>query len=194
MNLHQAQQIFLSHLEKEREKVAHRRLEQTAKSENLDNFRAVESSEPEIIEYSTTHGFRVLCPDCFQHCPLGNRPQANQFVITKKGNGFAKARNLPYIYLRTLCEPTGLTVECPCIEAIGYGYATAMKLPYTIAGIGHDYPEGTLVVCVSLDNERAAACYANAIPLPYSPDSVYIQKIDMLDTEYAAMLDNVSSF
>ena len=55
MNLHQAFQIFLSHLDLEQEKVAHCRLEQTAKSENLDNFLAVESSEPGIIEYSTTH-------------------------------------------------------------------------------------------------------------------------------------------
>ncbi len=185
MNLHQAFQIFLSHLKKEQEKAANRKLEQVANAENLDDFLAVESSEPGTIEYSTNHGCRFLCPEC---------PQLNEFVITKKGNGFAKARNLPYIYLQTKCEPTGLIVESPSIDAIGYGYATAMKLPYTIAGIGHDYPEGTLVVCVSLDNERAAACYANAIPLPYSPDSVYIQKIDMLDTEYAAMLDNVSSF
>ncbi len=96
--------------------------------------------------------------------------------------------------MRTLCEPTGLIVESPSIDAMGYGYATALSLPYTIAGIGHDYPKGTLVVCVSLDNERAAARYANAIPLPYSPESVYIQKIDMLDTEYAAMLDNVPRF
>ena len=171
------------------------RLEQIAKSEKLDDFLAIENLEPGIIKYSTTYGFRILCRDCFQHCPLGNRPQLNEFVVAKKGNGFAKARNLPYIYLQTLCEPSQLIVESPSADAIGYGYAQAIRLPYRIANKIDEYPEGTMIVCVTKDNEKSAAFgYANAVPLPYSPESVYVQKIDMLDTEYAAMLDNVPRF
>jgi len=179
MNLNLAFQTFLSYLEIEREKIAARRLEQTANSENLDNFLVTENAEPGIIEYSTNHGLRVLCPDC---------PEVNQFVIVKKGKGFAKARNLPYIYLQN-CEPPQLIVESPSADAIGYGYATAVRLPYAIAGKIDEYPEGTLIVCITEDNKEAAAFgYANAVLLPYSLDSVYVQKIDMLDTEYAAML------
>lgn len=80
MNLHLACQTFLSYLDLEREKrekVDTCRLEQITKSENLDNFLATENAEPGIIQYSTTHGLRVLCPDC---------PEVNQFVIVKKGN------------------------------------------------------------------------------------------------------------
>ncbi len=186
MNLHLAFQTFFSYLDIGREKAVTRRLEQLAKTENLDKFLAAEKAELGLIEYSTTHGFRVLCPDC---------PQGNQLVITKKGNGFAKAKNLPYIYLRTLCEPPQLIVESPSAEAMGYGYAQAVRLPYAIASEIDEYPEGTTIVCITDDNQKSAAFgYANAVPLPYSPESVYIQKIDMLDTEYAAMLDNVPRF
>ena len=121
MNLHLAFQTLLSYLEKEREKANSRKPEQIAKSENLDNFLATENAEPGIIEYSTNHGFRILCLE---------RPQLNQFVITRKGNGFAKPRNLPFIYLRAKCEPPQLIVESPSFEATGYGYAQAVTLPY----------------------------------------------------------------
>jgi len=180
MNLHLAFQTFLSYLDIEREKIAARRLEQIAKSENLDDFLEVEELQAGLIEYSTTHGLRVLCPD---------HPEVNQFVSIKKGNRFAKAKNLPYIYLRTKCEPPQLIVESPSADAIGYGYATAVRLPYRIASKIDEYPEGTMIVCITDDNQKSAAsCYANALPLPYSADSVCIQEIDMLDTEYAAML------
>ncbi len=179
MNLHQAFQTFLLHLDLEREKAATHRLEQLAKAENLDNLLAVENLELGITEYSTTHGFRILCRD---------RPELNKFVVAKKGNGFAKARNLPYIYLQK-CEPPQLIVESPSADAIRYGYATAVRLPYRIASKIDEYPEGTMLVCIIDDNQKSAAfCYANALPLPYSPDSVYVQKIDMLDTDYATML------
>ncbi len=75
MNVHLAFQNFLSYLEKEREKAAACRLEQVAKTENLDDFLAVENAELGLIKYSTNHGFRVLCPD---------RPQVNQLAIAKK--------------------------------------------------------------------------------------------------------------
>ena len=125
MNLHLAFQTFLSYLDIEREKAATLRLEQIAKSEKTDDFLTVESSEPGTIEYSTNHGFRFLCPE---------RPQLNEFVVAKKGIRFSKARNLPYIYLQTKCEPPQLIVECPCIQATAAGYATAVKLPYAVAG------------------------------------------------------------
>lgn len=186
MNLHRAFQTFLSYLDLEREKVAHYRLERIAKFENLDNFSDIESSEPGLIEYSTAHGFRVLCPEC---------PELNEFVVAKKGIGFSKARNLPYIYLQTLCEPPQLIVECPCVQATTAGYAQAVKLPYAIADKIDEYPEGALVVCIIENNEELSAFgYANAVALPYCPNSVYIQKIDMLDTDYAAMLMDFQRF
>ena len=186
MNLHLAFQTFLSYLDIEREKVATHRLEQVAKSEKLDDFLAIENLEPGLIEYSTTHGFRFLCPE---------RPELNEFVVAKKGIGFSKARNLPYIYLQTKLKPPQLIVECPCVQATAAGYAQAIKLPIAIAGKIDEYPEGTMVVCITEDSEASASFgYANAVPLPYSLDSVYIQKIDMLDTEYAAMLVDCPRF
>ena len=186
MNLNLAFQTCLTYLAFEREKAATRRLEQTAKSENLDDLLTVENLEPGLIEYSTTHGFRML---------YGDRPEQNQFVVAKKGNGFAKARNLPYTYLQTKCEPPQLIVESPSMEATVAGYAQAIKLPMAIAGEIDEYREGTLIVCITEDNKESAdSGYANAVSLPYSPGSVYIQKIDMLDTDYAAMLVDFPRF
>ena len=51
-----------------------------------------------------------------------------------------------------------------------------------------DYPEGTLVVYLTTENEMIASGYADAVLLPLDRNSIYIEKIDMLDTEYAAML------
>ena len=97
--------------------------------------------------------------------------------------------------MRTLCEPSQLIVECPCVQAITAGYAQAVSLPIVVAGKIDEYPEGTLIVRITGDNQESAAFgYANAVPLPYSLDSVYIQKIDMLDTEYAAMLVDCPRF
>ncbi len=188
MSLRQAFQIFMSYFAVEREKIAAQKAEEIAKFENLDIFlEAEEHCQPGEVMYCTVHGFRSLD---FERCHL------NQFVVTNKGVGFSKARNLPYIYLPvTKCEPPQLIVECPCIQATTVGYATAVRLPYAIAGKVDDYPQGTLIVCITEDSKNYAAFgYANAVPLPYSSDSVYVQKIDMLDTEYAAMLDNVPRF
>jgi hypothetical protein len=123
---------------------------------------------------------------------------------------------LPYIYSRgTTWFPPQLIVQNPSKSASIAGYAVAIKLPYTIAGIGHDYPQGTLVVCLTMENEKVATGYANAISLPVDyirvyveelamiPNNdllprdtgdIYIEHIDMLDTEYAAMLEDVSRF
>ena len=188
MNLHQAFQIFMSYFALEREKIAAQKVEEIARFENLDIFlEAEENCQPGEVMYCTVHGFRGLNSEC-RHL--------NQFVVANRGVGFSKARNLPYIYLPvTECELPQLIVECPCVQASNAGYATAVRLPITFAGKIDEYPEGTLIVLFTEDSKESAAFgYANAVPLPHSPDSVYVQKIDMLDTEYAAMLDNVPRF
>ena len=208
MNLHQAFQVFLSYFAVEQQAIAARKIEQIAKSENLDTFlEAEEDCKPGEVYYCTVHGFRSMDR---ARCEL------NQFVVTKKGLGFSKGRDLPYIYRRgTTWFPHHLIVHTPSEEARIAGYAVAIKLPYTIAGIGHDYPQGTLVVCLTMENEEVATGYANAIRLPVDyrrvyvedlammPDNnllpldtgdIYIEHIDMLDTEYAAMLANVPRF
>lgn len=90
MNLHLAFQTFLACLGFEQDKTAAIKLEEIARYENLDEFLGVEDLRPGLIQYSTTHGFRFL---------YSNDSALNQFVVAKKGKGFAKARNLPYIYL-----------------------------------------------------------------------------------------------
>ncbi len=188
MNLHQAFQIFMSYFAVEREKIAAQKVEEIARFENLDIFlEAEENCQPGEVMYCTVHGFRSLNSEC-RHL--------NQFVVANRGVGFSKARNLPYIYLPvTECELPQLIVECPCVQATIAGYAQAIKLPIAIAGKTDEYPEGTMVVCITKDNKESAnSGYANADPLPYSPDSVYVHKIDMLDTEYAAMLVDFPRF
>ncbi len=184
MSLRQAFQIFMSYFAVEREKIAAQKAEEIAKFENLDIFlEAEEHCQPGEVMYCTVHGFRSLD---FERCHL------NQFVVTNKGIGFSKARNLPYIYLPvTKCEPPQLIVECPCIQATAAGYATAIRLPYAIIGKIDEYPEGTMIVCITEDSEASVdSGYANAVPLPFDRDSVYIEKLNMLDTDYAAMLVN----
>ena len=202
MNLHQAFQVFLSYFTVEQQAIAAQKIEEIAKSENLDIFLdAEEDCKPGEVYYCTVHGFRSI---------NSTYSELNQFVVNKKGKGFLKGRDLPYLYRRrTTWFPPQLTVLSPSEEASIAGYAAAIKLPYTIAGFGHDYPQGTLVVCLIMENEEVAIGYANAISLPvdyrrvYVEDlaimpnndslpldngDIYIEHIDMLDTEYAAML------
>jgi len=57
---------------------------------------------------------------------------------------------------------------------MGYGYAQAVRLPYAIAGKIDEYPEGTMIVCITEDSEASAdSGYANAVPLPYSQNTSY---------------------
>ena len=181
MNLHQAFDVFMSYFAVERQAIAAQKIEEIAKSENLDIFlEAEEDCEPGEVYYCTVHGFRSMDDTCLE---------LNQFVVTKRGLGFSKGRDLPYIYRRgSTWFPPQLIVLYPSEEASIAGYAVAIKLPYTIAGLGHDYPQGTLVVCLTLENEEVATSYANAIRLPVDNGDKYIEHIDMLDTEYAAML------
>ena len=202
MNLHQAFDVFMSYFAVDWQTIAAQKIAEIAKSENLDTFlEAQEDCEPGEVYYCTVHGFRSMDD---------TRCELNQFVVTKKGFGFSKGRDLPYLYRKgTTWFPPQLIVLYPSESASNYGYAVAIKLPYTIAGLGHDYPQGTLVVCLMMENEEVATGYANAIRLPvdyirvYVEDlammpnndllpldngDIYIEHIDMLDTEYAAML------
>ena len=204
MNLHQAFQVFLSYFAVEQQAIATQKIEEIARSENLDTFlEAEEDCKPGEVYYCTIHGFRSMDRA---------RSELNQFVVTQKGLSFSKGRDLPYIYRRgsTWFSPQ-LIVQNQSEEASNAGYAVAIKLPYTVAGLGHDYPPGTLVVCLMMENEEVATGYANAIRLPVDyrrvyveeleiPNNnslsldnsdIYIEHLDMLDTEYAAMLANV---
>ena len=211
MNLHQAFQVFMSYFAIEEkaipQTVANQKIEEFARAENLDRLLGVEEEcKPGEIMYFTSHGLR-----CFDQ----ERRYVNQFVVAKKGKGFSKGRSLPYIYRKkTTWMPPQLIVRFPTEEAAAAGYAEAIRLPYTVAGVAHDYPEGTLIVCLTMENEEAAIGYANAMKLPQDNRSgyvedlempnddsspldtgkVYIQHIDMLDTEYAAMLENPPRF
>lgn len=186
MNLHLAFQTFLTYLDFKREKIAAHRLKEIAKSEKLDNFLGIEDLSAGGIDYFTTHGFRTL------NC---NRQDRNQFVVAKKGNGFSVAKNLPYIYLPiSKCEPPQLIVESPSESASAVGYAKAVRLPYAVDRI-NDYPQGATIVCIAEDNEEAGTFgYVNVVPLPFECDSVYVEDLGMLDTQYAAMLDDVLRF
>lgn len=154
-------------------------------SENLDEFVQIDSQYKGTIDYQTVHGLRSV---------NNNVPKDNKFLITGTGDGFAKPRNLPYLYFPAKeSYPAALIVESACAEARLAGYVPALQLPYFIRGEERlypedDYPEGTLVVYLTTENELIASGYANAVLLPLDRNSIYIEKMDMLDTEYAAML------
>lgn len=154
-------------------------------SENLDKFLQIDSEYEGALDYQTAHGLRSV---------NSKRPEHNQFLVTKKGDGFARSRNLPYLYFPAKeGYPSQLIVEDVCAEASEAGYIRAIQLPYFIRGEERlystdDEPEGTLIVYLTTENELIATGYANAVLLPVDRNSIYIEKIDMLDTEYAAML------
>jgi hypothetical protein len=158
-------------------------------SENLDKFIQIDSQYEGALDYQTFHGLRSV---------NSKRPEHNQFLITKKGNGFARPKNLPYLYFPAKEDyPSQLIVGSICAEANLAGYIAAIQLPYFITGeerFYDDYPEGTLVVNLTTENEHIATGYANAVSLPLNQNSIYIEKIDMLDTEYATMLEDVPKF
>lgn len=209
MNLHQAFDIFMSYFAVEQQAIAAQKIAEIAKSENLDIFlEAKENCKSGEVYYCTVHGFRSMD---------STRCELNQFVVTKnkKGKGFSKGRDLPYIYRRgTIWFPPELIVQTPSQEASIAGYAAAIRLPFNVAGLGHNYPQGTLVVSLTMENEEVAIGYTNALRLPIDrrsvyveelemPDNnslpldqsdIYIQRIDMLDTDYAAMLVDFPRF
>lgn len=160
-------------------------------SENLDKFLQIDSEYEGALDYQTTHGLRSV---------NSKRPEHNQFLVTKKGDGFARPKDLPYVYFPAKeGYPPQLIVQHVCAEASEAGYVRAIQLPYFIRGEERlyptgDYPEGTLVVYLTTENELIASGYANAVLLPLDRNSIYIEKIDMLDTEYAAMLVDSQRF
>ena len=103
MNLHQAFDIFMSYLAVEQQAIAAQKIEEIARSENLDIFLdAEEDCKPGEVHYCTVHGFRSI---------NSTRCELNQFVVNKKGKGFSKGRDLPYLYRRgTTWFPPQLTV------------------------------------------------------------------------------------
>ncbi len=159
-------------------------------SENLDEFLQIDSQYEGALDYATVHGLRTV----------SDRPEHNQFLITGKGGGFARPLNLPYLYFPAREDyPSQLVVVSVCAEANLAGYIEAIQLPCFITGEERfypedDYPEGTLVVHLTTENEQIATGYANVVLLPLYRNSIYIEKIDMLDTDYAAMLEDVSRF
>ncbi len=158
-------------------------------SENLDEFIQIDSQYKGALDYQTFHGLRSV---------NSKRPERNQFLITKKGNGFARPKDLPYLYFPAKEDyPSQLIVGSVCAEANLAGYIAAIQLPYFITGeerFYDDYPEETLIVNLTTENEHIATGYGNAVSLPLNRNSIYIEKIDMLDTEYAAMLVDSPNF
>lgn len=159
-------------------------------TENLDEFLQFEQQYEGTLDYATVYGLRTV----------SDRPEHNQFLITGKGGGFARPKNLPYLYFPAKENyPSQLVVVSVCAEANLAGYIEAIQLPCFITGEERfypedDYPEGTLVVHLTTENEQIATGYANAVSLPLDQNSIYIEKLDMLDTEYAAMLEDVPKF
>lgn len=96
-----------------------------------------------------------------------------------------------------------LIVERIVCDAAAAGYAKAIDLPYYTAGSLDASPAGTLVVSINAHNcEAESAGYSNAIMA--SPDcdrgsqsdrfEVYIEDMQMLDTDYAASLVDFPRF
>ena len=106
------------------------------------------------------------------------------------------AQQLSYLYYPcTRYKPCQLIVESPSESASVAGYAKAVRLPYANSDRIDEYPQGTTIVCIAEDNEEAVTFgYANAVPLPFDCDSIYIEDLGMLDTEYTALLENVPRF
>ncbi len=166
-------------------------LTEIAFAERLDEFVELESYRPEVIEYSTVHGCRVVSR---------LRPELNLFVVLKKGEGFARAVPLPYVrsYNSFLGIPQLIVVEYNRSDASvkTTGWAGAIDLPYVIAWDTGVYPDGTLVVSINANNHEAmSAGYANALPWVASEQGdIYVEKLDLLDTEYVASLVDFPRF
>jgi hypothetical protein len=61
MNLHQAFDIFMSYFAVEQQTIAAQKIEEIAKSGNLDIFLdAEEDCNPGEVHYCTVHGFRSI--------------------------------------------------------------------------------------------------------------------------------------
>lgn len=162
-------------------------LAEIAIAEKLDEFVEMESCNESRAEYNTVHGWRMLSSD---------RPGLNEFFVFKKGDGFAKALAMPYIrFTDGVSKTPQLIVQSIVSDAAIVGYAAAVSLPYYITGTSDGYPTGTLVVRINETNSEAIGeGYANAVPMPISKSDIYIENMQMLDTEYADSLVDFPKF
>lgn len=160
-------------------------------AERLDEFVELESHRPGVIEYCTVHGCRIVS---------SHRPELNLFVVLKKGQGFARAVPLPYVYSYNSKHkiPQLRVVEYNRSDALATttGWAGAIDLPYVIASDTGVYPNGTLVVSINATNHEAtSAGYANALPwVALEQGDIYIEDLKMLDTQYANSLVDFPRF
>lgn len=156
----------------------------------LDEFLQLESYRPGIIEYSTVHGCRILTSD---------RSELNLFVVLTKGEEFAKALPLPYVYSRSKLGIPQLRVvvynrsEDPVKTAL---WAGAIDLPYAITLDSGVYPKGTLVVCINANNQEAMGVgYANALPwVALEQRGILGEDLKVLTTENALSLVDFPRF
>lgn len=159
-------------------------------AEKLDKFVEFVESYHDVksqVEYITVHGWRVLSSD---------RPGLNQFYVFNRGDGFVKALEMPYIrFIDGVSNTPQLVVQAIVSESAIVGYAAAVALPYYIAGTSEGYPTGALVVRIDQTNSEAIGeGYANALPRVVSRSDVYIEDLQILDTDYAASLVDVPRF
>lgn len=77
----------------------------------------------------------------------------------------------------------------------GGDFAKALLLPYMVYRYSDEYPDGTLVVYADTwDEDARAAGYASAVPLSVPLETpLYIEHLDMLDTEYVALITRFTS-
>lgn len=131
------------------------------------------------------------------------------------GAGWAEAIDLPYIYWNVLGPsynfvlgeindyPLGVLVvsitsgfsylhEVEAEQLRALGFANAIPMPY-IRFYSSDFGIPVLLVDYNrLDAPATLAGYAQAVDLKCNRSKVYIEDLDMLDTDYAAMLANHS--
>lgn len=113
--------------------------------------------------------------------------------------GYARAVPLPYKYLPNP-ESTfpWLARDLTHIPTAMYSvYSKSVELPdmaYSACCFTICLPN-SLEVCINGHNEEAtSAGYANAVPLPISRSNIYVDDLNMLDTDYAASLVDFPRF
>jgi CheY-like chemotaxis protein len=167
-------------------------------------------------EEVTSAGYAVAIPlpyyfasESDQYPPSTLVVWASRWNQAARAAGFEEAEPLPYYFASESDQypPSTLVVRVSYsnreARAAGYDdavplipeemanaeYAKSKPLPYYVASESSQYPPSTLVVRVSYSNyEARAAGYDDAVPLIFRSNNVRV--LDMLDTEYAAMLQN----
>lgn len=135
---------------------------------DLDQAVEIENFFCGRVDYSTVHGSRSV----------GIFLEFNQFLVVKEGAGFARAREIPYLYF-------------PSNKAAN----SSLRMPNMLLNLAEVYPAAALIVCITSDNQEATdAGYANAVPIPGLRSNVYIENLKMLDTDYADSLVDFTRF